>query len=100
MDVADLQVRARDIAKLLREMSNPHRLMILHHLAEKERCVGELVDLVGISQSALSQHLARLRKANLVATRRSKQMVYYSLQGAIPATLLQALERVFSEKTD
>ena len=100
MDASDLQVRAHHVARLLHEMGNAHRLMILHHLVEKERSVGELVDLIGVSQSAVSQHLARLRNAKLVNTRRSRQTIYYSLQGAIAAALLQAINKLFSAKSD
>ena len=100
MDACDFQVRAHHVARLLHEMGNAHRLMILHYLVEKERSVGELVDLIGVSQSAVSQHLARLRNAKLVNTRRSRQTIYYSLQSAIAAALLQAINTLFSAKSD
>lgn len=81
MDMADLQANARKASALLKAMSNERRLLILCHLALGEKSVGELEELVGLSQSALSQHLARLRRDKLVSTRRSAQNIYYSLHG-------------------
>ncbi len=66
-------------SKILRSIGNERRLMIVCYLIEKERHVGELEKLIGISQSALSQHLARLRLDGLVRTRRDAQCVFYSL---------------------
>lgn len=66
-------------AGFLKLMANPHRLMILCHLLEKEMSVGELNVHLPLSQSALSQHLAVLRTSRLVTTRREQQTIYYSL---------------------
>ena len=66
-------------SKVLRSIGNERRLMIICYLLEKERHVSELESLIGISQSALSQHLARLRRDSLVQTRRDAQCVYYSI---------------------
>ncbi len=60
-------------------MANDRRLIVLCELVKGERTVGELEAVAGLSQSALSQHLARLREAGLVATRRESQTIYYSL---------------------
>lgn len=91
MQLDDLLTNARRASILLKAMSNERRLLILCHLVDGEKSVGELEPLVGLSQSALSQHLARLRRDRLVCTRRSAQTIYYSLQGpeahAVMATL-------------
>lgn len=79
MDIDKLEIGARKASALLKAMSNEHRLLILCQLVTGERSVGELVRLVGLSQSALSQHLARLRRDQLVRTRREAQTIYYSL---------------------
>ena len=79
MDIAELQDKAVDAAKLLKAMSNESRLLILCHLAEGEMSVGELQDRLELSQSALSQHLALLRRHGVVSTRRSSQSIFYSL---------------------
>ena len=86
-----LQDRAAMASKLLKAMSNHHRLMILCQLVQREMCVGELEAVVGLSQSGLSQHLARLRRDALVKTRRSAQTIYYSLAGAEASAVIQTL---------
>lgn len=80
-DLETLQENARRASTLLKAMSNEHRLMVLCQLSKGEKCVGELEKLVGLSQSALSQHLARLRRDDLVQTRRSAQTIFYRLKG-------------------
>ena len=62
-------------------LSHPHRLMILCKLNEAESSVGELAEKIGINQSPLSQHLARMRHEGVVEARREAQTVYYSLAG-------------------
>jgi ArsR family transcriptional regulator, virulence genes transcriptional regulator len=79
MNIKALRTKAGAAARFLKQMSNPRRLMILCELLQGERSVGELETVVGLSQSALSQHLAKLRGAKLVRTRRQSQTVYYSL---------------------
>jgi len=91
IDITKFQSNARQASTLLKAMSNDRRLLILCHLVGGEKTVGELEALVGLSQSALSQHLARLRRDGLVRTRRQRQAIYYALQGgearAVMATL-------------
>jgi len=71
--------RAEEAAGLLRAMAHGARLKVLCELSAGERRVGELVRASGLSQSALSQHLARLREDGLVTTRREAQTIYYDL---------------------
>jgi DNA-binding transcriptional ArsR family regulator len=80
---------------LLKAMGNPHRLLVLCHLLGGEKNVGELERLVGLSQSALSQHLARLRRDGLVTTRRSAQTIYYSLAGNEAEAVIATLYRLY-----
>jgi DNA-binding transcriptional ArsR family regulator len=80
---------------LLRAMGNPQRLRILLLLAERERSVIELEALVGLSQSAVSQHLARLRQTKLVRFRRDGQMTFYALDGAEVHSLLVTLHLLY-----
>lgn len=94
--VSDLQKKAEEVAGLLGVMSNPRRLLILCKLAEAgEMNVTSLVDAVGLSQSALSQHLALMRARGLVATRKEGLNVYYRVCDPRAFELMQALERVF-----
>lgn len=93
--MGELERSARRAAPLLKAMSNPSRLVILCQLAEGERSVGELEARVGLTQSGISQHLAVLRREHVVATRRDKQTVFYSLASAEVAALMATMHRVF-----
>jgi DNA-binding transcriptional ArsR family regulator len=75
----EMRIHAADAAGLMKALGNESRLMILCMLAEGERSVGDLNETVALSQSALSQQLARLRSQGLVETRRESQTIYYSL---------------------
>jgi DNA-binding transcriptional ArsR family regulator len=90
---------AVDGAKILKAMANRHRLYILCRLKEREYSVGKLKDIVGLSQSALSQHLARLRKDELVQTRRSAQMIFYSLVDNDASRILDSICKILMEPT-
>ncbi|NNF15709.1 MAG: winged helix-turn-helix transcriptional regulator [Gammaproteobacteria bacterium] len=74
-----MQAHAAEAASLMKVLGNESRLMILCLLAEGERSVGELNEIIPLSQSALSQQLARLRTQGLVRTRRESQTIYYAL---------------------
>jgi DNA-binding transcriptional ArsR family regulator len=87
---------AQEAAGLLRAMANEHRLLVLCHLSVSgELSVGELVDRVGLSQSAVSQHLAKLREENLVSTRKEAQTVFYRLCDPKADQLLRLLHQLF-----
>ena len=75
----EMREHAADAARLMSALGNESRLMILCMLAEGEQSVGSLNEAVSLSQSALSQQLARLRRQGLVETRRESQTIYYSL---------------------
>jgi DNA-binding transcriptional ArsR family regulator len=79
MDIKVMQTNACAAAAFLKSLANDRRLMILCELLKGERCVSELEEIVSLSQSALSQHLARLRRSHLVKTRRESQTIYYSI---------------------
>ena len=93
--MSELQKRAEHVAGRLDLMANPRRLMILCRLAEGEASVGELLSVVGISQSALSQHLARLRSAGVVATRREAQTIHYRIADPDVSAMMIALYDIF-----
>lgn len=95
MNYSDLENNAKRAAVLLKSMANERRLVILCTLAQGERSVGELEGVVRLSQSALSQHLARLRQDGLVTTRRNAQTIYYSLRGGEAEAVMQALYRLY-----
>ncbi len=79
MNLVELQTKAGAAETLLKALANRNRLVILCELLKGERSVTALQNAVGLSQSALSQHLARLRADELVATRRESQVIHYSL---------------------
>ena len=88
IDTEQLQLGAQRPTALLKSMANEWRLLILCHLVTGELSVGDLRKSIGLSQSALSQHLAILRRERLVTTRRSAQSIYYSLSsGEVEAVI-------------
>lgn len=98
LDIADpkvLEAKAGEAARFLEALANPRRLMILCSLADGERSSGELARLVGLQQAALSQHLARLRQQNIVATRRESQMIYYRLASPAAVAVINTLADIF-----
>lgn len=86
---------ACEAARLMKAMGNENRLMVLCALAEGELSVGELLESVDLSQSALSQHLAVLRREELVSTRREAQSIYYSLASSEASKLIRFLNRTY-----
>ena len=97
MDTAAMQRNARKASALLKALANERRLLILCHLAGGEKSVSELEELVGLSQSALSQHLARLRRDHLVVTRRAAQTIFYSLTGREVSAIMETLYILYCE---
>ncbi|WP_339779358.1 metalloregulator ArsR/SmtB family transcription factor [uncultured Thalassospira sp.] len=91
MEIKELEQQAERASGLLKAMSNQSRLMILCQLHTGERSVGELERIIGLSQSALSQHLARLRRDHLVKTRREAQTIFYSLHGEEAVRVIKTL---------
>jgi DNA-binding transcriptional ArsR family regulator len=87
----DLESRAGEAAELLKLLANDQRLIILCRLSEGEMSVSELGEHVSLAQSALSQHLAKLRGQGLVATRREGQNIYYRLANPTARKLVGAL---------
>ncbi len=97
MPYGEIQHSLKRASALLKAMSNERRLLILCRLSEGEHSVGELCDLIDVSQSALSQHLAKLRHDGLVTTRRDRQTVYYSLTPGEVESILHTLHRLYCE---
>lgn len=94
--IALMQQNAAEAARLLRLLSNERRLLLLCHLvAAGEMHVGGLATLVGLSQPAISQHLALLREDGLVATRRDAQTIYYRLAEPKAARLLALMHEMY-----
>lgn len=86
---------ADSAAEFLIVLGNSKRLAIVAYLLEEELSVGAIANRVKLSQSALSQHLARLRQLELVETRRERQMIYYSCRSERVRMLVDTLDRIF-----
>lgn len=81
--------------EVLIAVANENRLKVLCLLLESERTVTDLGNRIGLAQSPLSQHLAKLRKLNLVGTRRDGQQIYYHLKSPAVRDLLGLLNRLY-----
>ena len=95
-DFADFQRNATEVAGILSALANERRLMILCQLVEYgEATVGSLVDAVGISQSALSQHLSKMRDEGIVTFRKESQTVWYRIADPRIEKLFATLHQLF-----
>ncbi len=93
-----MQQGAADAEALLKQLANANRLMILCQLVEGEKTVGELAESLGLSHSALSQHLTKLRAAGLVESDKRGQMVYCRICSMEAQSLLSMLYFMFCKK--
>lgn len=99
-DITALAERADAVAARLSLLANGKRLLVLCRLAQGEASVGELQAVAGLAQSALSQHLARLREAGVVATRRERQTIFYRIADPQTAAMMAALYDTFCASDD
>jgi len=90
-DLSELKSNAAHMAGRLKVMSHPERLLMLCRMAEGEVSVNELVAMTGLSQSAVSQHLAMLRAEDVVNVRIDAQVRWYSLKDDVVSGLIQAM---------
>lgn len=95
MPAEELRVHAGEATRLLKALANESRLMILCNLIEGELTVGQLNEFIPLSQSALSQHLALLRRDGLVRTRRQAQTIYYSLADGPASRVIAILHDIY-----
>jgi ArsR family transcriptional regulator, virulence genes transcriptional regulator len=95
IDVSRMTAAADDASALLKAMANRHRLIIICQLAEQERSVGELAELLNIRESNVSQHLALLRKDGVLTARRDGQTIWYSIGSPQARELVRALYRLY-----
>lgn len=95
-----MQEKAAEAADFMRLFSTPSRLMLLCHIAQKERSVGEIQEDLDFKQPALSQQLGELRQAGVVQTRRESRQIYYSIADDRVAAVMEMLMRVFCNVGD
>lgn len=99
MDLAAFQTKAGHVAETLKAIGNARRLMVLCKLVEHgEMTVSDLAEMVGLSQSAISQHLARMRIENLVAFRRESQTLWYRIADPRIEALLATLYQLYCKE--
>ncbi len=97
MDLSKLEQHVEKASALLKAMANEKRLMIVCTLSKSEKNVGELEQLIGLSQSALSQHLSRLRRDGIVDIRREAQTIFYKLRDPAAAHILECLCGIYKD---
>jgi len=95
LDPERFRDKAAEAAGLLRSMANPHRLMILCRLGDKEMSVSELHEGTALSQSSLSQHLGVLRQEGLVRTRRQGQSIFYAIADPAAIRVIATLAAIY-----
>lgn len=96
--ISNWKTGAAEVSAVLKAIGNERRLMILCHLAQKgEMSVGALVEAIGLSQSALSQHLARMRADDVVTSRRDGQVIYYRIADPRVEALMSQLYLLYCD---
>jgi len=94
-DLELMKAKVPEVAEQMRMIATPTRLLLLCQLAQGEASVGELEKALGIRQPGLSQQLAELRQANLVATRRQSRSIFYRIADPRVGQLLTAMHAIF-----
>ena len=97
MDLEEMMKSVSQASSMLKLLANEHRLLILCLLSENELTVSELSEFIPLSQSPLSQHLAKLRAEGLVKTRKVSQHVYYSLKSEEAKAVIQTLHSLYCD---
>lgn len=100
MNVSEMMHAVEQATELLKSLASRNRLLILCHLVEGERSVGELARLIDARETAISQQLALLRKDALVRTRREGQTIYYSLASSEAAKVIETLHGIYCGPLD
>lgn len=95
IDADAMRENADDAARLLKMLANAQRLRVLCVLVEGEQSVGQINERIDLSQSALSQHLAKLREEGLVTTRRAAQTIYYRLSSGPAQHIISSLHDIY-----
>ncbi len=96
-DVASMKAKVDEASAFLKKLSNPDRLLVCCALVAEERSVRELEDLLGIRQPGLSQQLAELREAGLIAGRKDGKHVFYRLADPRVRALVETMHRLFCD---
>ena len=95
IEMDGMLIAADQACELLKALSNRHRLLILCHLIEGEKSVGQLAEFLGIRDSTVSHHLALLRKDRLIAARRNGQTIWYRIDSIAARQVVETLYATF-----
>ena len=95
MKPKEIREKAEEALSLLKALASHNRLMILCQLVDGERPVGELAQLLDVTETVVSQHLGLLRRDGLVTSRREGQVVYYALKGEEARRVLETLYDIY-----
>ena len=98
IDINAMRLAAESASNLMKVLANSDRLLLLCHLTQHEKSVGELENLTGIKQPSLSQQLSVLRESKLVSTRRESKNIYYQLASTSAMKVLQVLYQEYCSK--
>ncbi|WP_254690208.1 ArsR/SmtB family transcription factor [Shinella daejeonensis] len=91
MDANAMRAAVDRASELMKALSSQHRLMILCHLVDGEKSVGQLAEFLGIRDSTVSQHLALLRRDGIIAGRRDGQTIWYRIEADIARQVVSVL---------
>ncbi|MDX1949050.1 MAG: metalloregulator ArsR/SmtB family transcription factor [Rickettsiales bacterium] len=95
MEIKRIKTNAKQASNLLKLLSNEIRLLILCNLIEGKKSVSELESIIKISQSALSQHLAKLKAHNIIEDTRKGQLIFYSIIDKNSKKILETLYKIY-----
>lgn len=95
MNFDQMQQNSKKAESMLKMLANANRLMILCNLVQSERTVNEIVEIVGLSQSAVSQHLAKLRDENIVISEKRGKLVFYRICSPEVSAILSTLYLIY-----
>ena len=96
MNINELDKNCEEVAEVLKTLAHKQRLMILCHLAESEKSVGELHELCDLSSSYASQFLKRMKREGLVSSTREGNFTYYKLADPKVTKLIKSLHSIFN----
>lgn len=96
--MAEMEEKADKAAAFLGGLASSHRLRILCQLAEGEKCVSELIELTGISQTSMSQHLNRLKDEEIVSFRREHRVLYYFIIHPLTLNIMRVMHDHFCKE--
>lgn len=97
MNLEKMKTQCSEVTTIMKAMAHPQRLMIMCHLSEGEKNVGELLELCDISQSQISQFLNRMQRERLLKLRKEGNFSYYSIADKKVMKLMQSLQKIFCE---